>query len=116
MRRRHQPEILCFVGSFPKRQATSYLRRTLLEAFAEYGFLTWQFADDLPPAPDAFAELRVLIDRAAFCIFEVSGIRRSDVTLELGYALGLGKPCVLLVRRGDRWPAELASHEKLFYT
>lgn len=109
-------EILCFVGRCPKRQITSYLRSTIREALAEYGFLTWQFADDLPTVPDAFEQLCSLIDRAAFCIFEVSGVRRSDAFLELGYALGRGKHCVLLLRRGDRSPADLAAYEKLHYS
>lgn len=109
-------EILCLVGRLPKRQITRYLRSTIREALADYGFLTWQFADDLPTAPDAFDRLCLLIDRAAFCIFEVSGVRRSDALLELGYALGQGKHCVLLLRRGDRCLTDLAASEKLHYS
>ena len=109
-------EILCFVGRLPKRQATRYLRSSIREALAEYGFLTWQFADDLSTAPDTFERLCSLIDRAAFCIFEVSGVRMSNAFLEVGYALGQGKHCVLLLHRGDRCPADLAASEKLHYS
>lgn len=109
-------EILCFVGRLPKRLVTRYLRSTIREALTEHGFLTCQFADDLPSSPDSFERLCLFIDRAAFCIFEVSGGRRSDAFLELGYALGRGKHCVLLLRRGDRCPADLAVSKKLYYS
>ncbi len=109
-------ETLCFIGRFPKRQITRYLRSTISDTLAEYGFLTLQFADDLPTSPATFERICSLIDCAAFCIFEVSGVRRSDAFLELGYALGQGKHCVLLLRRGDRCPADLAACEKLYYS
>lgn len=107
-------EILCFVGRLPKRKISRFLRSTIGEALVQYGFLTVQFADGEAPAD--FERIRSHIDRAAFCIFDVSGVRRSDAVLELGYALGQGKPSVLLLRRGDRCPAALDSREKLTYS
>lgn len=108
--------MLCFVGRLPTRRSTRYLRKVIREELAEHAFLGWRFADDFSPGPEAFEQLRSAIDRAIFCIFEVSGVTRGDAFLEVGYALGQGRYCVLLHRRGDRCLAHFAARQLVQYS
>jgi hypothetical protein len=62
-----------------------------------------------------FAKVREGIDHAAACLFEISDNTRANVFLELGYAYGRGKRCVLICRRGTAIPTDLKGLELLEY-
>ena len=108
-------QLTCFVGSFPKRKRLSAFRRAIAEAWKDFGDLTFQFAADQEPAGQFLDAAREAIDRAFLCLFDVSEVRRSDVLLEIGYALGRDKDCLFLTKNGHEVPAALTGVETVSY-
>ena len=94
---------VCFIGPLPARNDCDRLRKTIADCLADHEYLALRFADDLPPGLPSTKALGEL-EGAALCIFEVSGLRRTSLFMGLGYALGLAKPCVCLLRRGYATP------------
>lgn len=108
-------EYLCFVGHVFNREQIDDLRRAIREALAEWEFIRLWFADDHLSGGHIFDKIRESIDRSFFCIFELSDATRPNVFLELGYALGKGKPCVFLLRDGKTMPSDLEGYDRIQY-
>lgn len=56
-----------------------------------------------------------VIDSSAFVIFDISDSTRPNVFLELGFAIGRGKPFLLLMRQGAEAPSDLRSFDRIEY-
>jgi len=54
------------------------------------------------------------IERAAVVIAEITP-RNPNVFYEVGYAHALGKPTILLARRGSELPFDIRSYRVVFY-
>ncbi len=91
------------------------LRQALREALASYGPLELWFADEHYSVGYLLDKIREGVDNCLFCIFEVSDAHRANVFLELGYALGQGKPCLLLLKQGRKVATDLAGLSRLEY-
>ncbi len=103
-----------FVGhAFTKAQIDD-LRPALQAGIPMVGGDLW-FADEHPGTGSLFGKVTEGIDNALACLFEISDRTRANVFLELGYALGRNKPCVLICRRGTRIPTDLKGFEFLEY-
>ena len=63
----------------------------------------------------SFAERVSLIKRAKFGVYDLSGPDKTQVLLELGAALGLGKEAVLLCKEGSSLPEALRGVERIDY-
>ncbi len=89
-------ELMLLVGHLPRTRRGENLRRVLRETLGEHPYLCLELVDGVD-RPD---NVRPLIDMAFVCLFDVSRSRDVGAFLDLGYALGRGKFCVVL--RGPR--------------
>lgn len=103
-----------FVGHAFTRDQIDDLRRALREGIPMVGGSLW-FADEHPGVGSLFEKIKEGIDESVACLFDISDRPRPNVFLELGYALGREKPCVLLCRSGTRIPTDLKGFEFLEY-
>jgi len=103
-----------FVGHVFSREQMDDLRPAICEGIPMAGADIW-FADDHPGVGSLFDKVTEGIDRSLACIFEVTDTSRANVFLELGFALGKGKTCVLICRKGTRIPEDIAGFERLEY-
>jgi hypothetical protein len=106
----------CFVGRLPRREDAASLRQAIVRGFEQHEYISLEFADDYLQNGEPDETLRRAIDRAVFCVFEISGFRRANVFLELGYALGRGRCPILLLRNGYRTPDHLSGHQMIVYS
>lgn len=56
------------------------------------------------------------IENTLFGLYEISNQTKPNVFIELGYAKGAGKRCILLVRQGVEPPSDLAGFDRIVYT
>lgn len=110
-----ETKIKCFVGHVYSREQIDDLRRAIWSAFEEYTQFTPWFADDYYTPGHIFSKIQDGIDKALFCIFELSHQSKPNVFLELGYALGKGKTCLLIVKAKTDLPSDLAGLDRIEY-
>jgi len=103
-----------FVGHAFTRKQINELRRALREGIQMVGASLW-FADEHAGVGSLFEKVKEGIDQARACIFDISDTSRPNVFLELGYANGRSKPCILICRRGTKIPTDLKGFEFLEY-
>ncbi len=87
---------MLLVGRLPGAKRSQRIRRAIRDVLGEHPYVCVEFADD-SARPE---NVRPLIDLAFIVLFDVSRSRDVETFLDLGYALGRGKYCVLL--RGSR--------------
>ena len=56
------------------------------------------------------------MERADFCVFEISEIQKPNVFIELGFAQGKDRPSVIIMRNGIIPPSDLAGYDRVEYT
>lgn len=89
-------KLMLLVGRLPRTRRGESLRRTIRETFREHPYLYVEMVDDVERSEN----VRPLIDMAFICLADVSRSRDVGAFLDLGYAHGRGKFCVVL--RGPR--------------
>jgi nucleoside 2-deoxyribosyltransferase len=70
--------------------------------------------DEKPGPGVVFQDMQQAIERAAVVIAEITP-RNPNVFYEVGYAHALGKPTILLARRGSELPFDIRSYRVVFY-
>ena len=105
----------CFVGHVFNKAQIDDLRLAIEESFRRFSAFSISYADDKVRFQHIFAKIAHEIEHAALCIFELSDASKPNVFLELGYALGQGKECVMLVKRGSSIPSDLAGIGRIEY-
>ena len=85
-------ELVIVVGRLPRTKKGAALRRTLRETLDPHPYLHVELADEASRPEN----VRALIDLAFLGLFDVSRSRDFSTFLDLGYALGRGKYCILL--------------------
>src|SRR6267142_1265450 len=99
-----------FVGHVFNKEQISELRPAIRKGIPMAGAEVW-FADEDPGTGSLFEKLKAAIDAAFACLFEISDGTRPNVFVELGYALGRDKACLLICRRGTPIPTDLKGFE-----
>ncbi len=92
-----------------------HLRSTIDSALSDSGFGTLYADDELAQGHILDDKIQRQIDRSDFCLVEISDQDRSSVFVEYGYAKGIGKPCVLLLRKSIHPPADLEGYDRIEY-
>ena len=105
----------CFVGHLFNRQQIDDLRPALRDGVANFDAIELYFADEVVASGRLLDKITQAIDRSFICIFDLSENKSPNVFLELGYALGKSKCCLLLLRSGSVLPADLEGHDRIEY-
>lgn len=104
-----------FVGHVFSREQIDDFRHALASGIQLVGASLW-FADQHPGTGHIFDKIKAGIDNSFACLFEVSDTSRANVFLELGYAFGRGKQCILVSKVGSPVASDLAGLERIEYT
>ena len=105
-----------FIGHVFNSRYRDDLRRAIREALeANNVTLRLCYADDEYVSGDIWTKIAHRIGQAMFCIFECSVPDRPNVFIELGYALALGKKCVVLVEQDKHLPSDLGGFDRVVY-
>lgn len=92
-------KLMIFVGRIPQTRKGAGVRRAIRETLREHPYLCVEFADDASRPEN----VRPLIDFAFLGLFDVSRSREVGGLLDLGYALGRHRFCILLRGRQPAW-------------
>ena len=105
-----------FVGHVYNTEQIEDLRWALREGTKlSIGVELW-FSDEHPRSGYLLEKIKEEIEDAFACFFDISIESKPNVFIELGYALGRGKPSFLLCRRGSPIPADLQGLERIEYS
>ena len=105
-----------FVGHVFNTEQIDDFRWALREGLKlTVGVELW-FSDEHPGAGFLLEKIKAGIDNASACFFDISIDSKPNVFIELGYALGQGKTCFILCRRGSNVPADLQGLERIEYS
>ncbi len=103
-----------FVGHVFNREQIDDLRPAIRAGIPIVNGDIW-FADEHPGTGSLYQKITDGIKNARACIFEITDTTRANVFIELGFALAMGKHCVLICRKGTQMPADIAGFEHLQY-
>ncbi|HWM89644.1 MAG TPA: hypothetical protein VN493_02640 [Thermoanaerobaculia bacterium] len=103
-----------FVGHVFNREQMDDFREAVAKGIQMVGASLW-FADQHPGTGHIFDKVKAGIDDAFACLFEISDHSRANVFIELGYAFGREKECILVSKVGTPVPADLAGLERIEY-
>lgn len=90
------------------------LYRDVLHPVAQHANATLRRADDIKGPGIILQDIVKDIAESSFVVAEVSPAN-PNVFYELGYAHALKKPTVLLVKRGEKLPFDIAGYRVIFY-
>ena len=103
-----------FVGHVFNREQIDDLRPAIRAGVPIAGAEIW-FADEHPDTGSLYEKVTAGIECSFACIFEITDSTRANVFIELGFALALKKPCVLICRKGTQVPVDIVGLERLEY-
>jgi len=109
-----EAQFAVFVGHVFEKQQLDDFRGALDSALSEVRFIKLVYADTARYYGSLLPKITQLINSSLFCIFEVSD-QNPNVFLELGYALGRRKLCVILARSDVTPPSDIAGSERITY-
>jgi hypothetical protein len=99
----------CFVGHVFEHEQIDDLRAAIARGCPQaLRKVEIRYADEEVDTKPIFEKIRAEIEHALFCFFEISNASKPNVFLELGYALGRQKVCILLLKKGAQPPSDLA--------
>lgn len=101
-------KLMIVVGRIPHTKKGAGVRRAIRETLREHPYLCVEFADEVSRPEN----VRPLLDLAFLGLFDVSRSREVGALLDLGYALGRQRYCVLLRGRQSAWTDELLSADE----
>jgi len=106
----------CFVGHVFNEEQIDDFRKAIARGFPQaLRKVDVRYADEEVKGGSLFDKVRAEIERALFCFFEISNSAKPNVFLELGYALGRQKVCILLLKKGAEPPSDLAGFDRIEY-
>lgn len=104
-----------FVAHVFDKASIEDLRKAIADAFGDYDvepvYADQQLIDGHILTDKIFPD----INRSAFGLYEISNHMKPNVFIELGYAKGRSKRCVLLIRAGVEPPSDLAGFDRIVY-
>jgi len=91
------------------------LRAALARSFADSSFELYYADKELRPGHILLGKIVERIKDTEFGIYDLSREGRPNVILELGIAIGLGKPYYIVTRKGCMLPSDLAGLDHIEY-
>ena len=91
------------------------LRETLDSVFVGTAFELYYADKEMKPGHILLGKISERIKTTEFEIYDLSRQGRLNVALELGIAIGLGKPYYITAREGSSIPSDLAGIDRIEY-
>jgi hypothetical protein len=105
-----------FVAHVFDRECMDDLRSAIEAAFQETEFVPYYAEQQLIDGHILADKIFPAIQSSLFGLFEISNQNKPNSFIELGYAKGKGKKCILLIKKGIEPPSDLAGFDRIIYS